>query len=266
MRRVVNLARDYSMKRDCFGKTIKDYQLHIKNMANMEIETRSALLLSLELARLLGLDDCHKMSGHDQEVFRLLTPLAKLYTAKQTMAVIPEGLECFGGMGYMEDTGLPVYLRDSQAMPIWEGTTNILSLDVLRAIEKSKGSVLVSFGKEISRRLATVKTNTDLTSSADKLLSDLERNLQFAQTHTDKLSLAAREFAYGLARCYMGMLLLEHAAWKEASKEDVLAAVRWCQQDMAPVCQQFANNNYEKSVADTEFSLVFAGYKPTSKL
>jgi hypothetical protein len=268
MRRVINLARDYSMKRECFGKTIKDHQLHIRNLANMEVEARAATLFTLELARLLGLDDCHKISAIDQEMFRLLTPLAKLYTAKQAVAVTSEGLECFGGMGYLEDTGLAGLLRDSQVLPIWEGTTNILSLDVLRAIQKSNGSVLVTFGKEMTRRLSAVKASPtiELHESAIKVQRDMERTLDFAQKHTKKLELAARDFAYGLARTYMAMLLLEHAAWKYAGKDDIVAANRWCQQDLAPVCQQQLNGNYEDTVPSTEFSLVYAGYRPTSKI
>ena len=53
----------------------------------------------------------------------------KLSTAKQAVALASEALEGFGGAGYVEDTGLPVYLRDAQVLPIWEGTTNVLSLD-----------------------------------------------------------------------------------------------------------------------------------------
>lgn len=55
-----------------------------------------------------------------------------------------EGLEAFGGQGYIEDTGLPNLLRDSQVLSIWEGTTNILSLDTLRSIQKSKGDILLN--------------------------------------------------------------------------------------------------------------------------
>ena len=55
--------------------------------------------------------------------------------------MISEGLESFGGAGYLEDTGLPTYLRDAQVITIWEGTTNILSLDLLRAVAKSRGEV-----------------------------------------------------------------------------------------------------------------------------
>ena len=60
----------------------------------------------------------------------------KLTTAKQAVALTSEALEAFGGAGYIEDTGLPRILRDAQVLPIWEGTTNVLSLDLLRALAK----------------------------------------------------------------------------------------------------------------------------------
>uniref|UniRef100_A0A8C5LVP1 Acyl-CoA dehydrogenase n=1 Tax=Leptobrachium leishanense TaxID=445787 RepID=A0A8C5LVP1_9ANUR len=145
MRRVINLGRDYAAKRFVFGKHLKDHPLHIQTMARMEVEARGAFLILMEVARLLGLEETDMASEQDQHLLRLLTPLAKLYTGKQAVAVISEGLESFGGQGYMEDTGLPGLLRDVQVLTIWEGTTNILSLDVLRSIIKSQGQVLATF-------------------------------------------------------------------------------------------------------------------------
>jgi hypothetical protein len=72
-------------------------------------------------------------------VLRLLTPLAKIYVAKQAMYVISECIECVGGVGYTEQTGLPQLLRDAQVTTVWEGTTNVLSLDVWRPITKQNG-------------------------------------------------------------------------------------------------------------------------------
>src|SRR5207247_694586 len=67
------------------------------------------------------------------DLLRILTPIAKLTTGKQAVAVASEAIESFGGAGYVEDTGLPRLLRDAQVLPVWEGTTNVLSLDLLRA-------------------------------------------------------------------------------------------------------------------------------------
>jgi alkylation response protein AidB-like acyl-CoA dehydrogenase len=66
-----------------------------------------------------------------------MTPVLKLFSAKECMYVVSEGLECFGGLGYMENSGLPRILRDAQVTPIWEGTTNILSLDFASEIFKN---------------------------------------------------------------------------------------------------------------------------------
>ncbi len=64
----------------------------------------------------------------------MLTPLIKLFTAKHVMVIMSECLEFFGGIGYMENSFLPKEMRDAQVLPIWEGTTNVLSLDYIRAL------------------------------------------------------------------------------------------------------------------------------------
>ena len=81
-----------------------------------------------------------------------MTPVLKLFTAKEAVALISEGLEAFGGVGYMENSRLPVLLRDAQVLPIWEGTTNILSLDFLNDIFKNFSGNYV-----ILKELLTVK-------------------------------------------------------------------------------------------------------------
>lgn len=58
---------------------------------------------------------------------------------------VSEGLECIGGQGAMEDTGIPHLYRDVQIFAIWEGTTSVLAMDVLRAIMKTSGDNLYSF-------------------------------------------------------------------------------------------------------------------------
>jgi hypothetical protein len=67
-------------------------------------------------------------------LLRVLTPVAKAWTGKLAVRLASEALECFGGAGYIEDTGLPQLLRDAQVYPIWEGTTNVLALDLMRAL------------------------------------------------------------------------------------------------------------------------------------
>jgi hypothetical protein len=118
-----------------------------------------------------------KNTEDEEHMLRLLTPVAKLYLAKKCVAVASEGLECFGGQGYIEDTGLPAILRNAQVTPIWEGTTNVLSLDTLRAIAKSQGAVIKSFYKNVTQRLAKVQDDTKLANTLSPAVARVEHDL-----------------------------------------------------------------------------------------
>uniref|UniRef100_A0A8C8VFS8 Acyl-CoA dehydrogenase family member 11-like n=1 Tax=Pelusios castaneus TaxID=367368 RepID=A0A8C8VFS8_9SAUR len=261
--RVLSLAREYASKRIVFGKLIRDHPLHMQTMARLEVETRGAFLLLMETARLLGLEETHMASEEDLHLLRLLTPVAKLYTGKQAIAVISEGLECFGGQGYLEDTGLPVALRDAQVLTIWEGTTNILALDVLRSLVKSQGQVLAAFFSSVQGKLELASSISELDSPVRLVQDALRRLGQFTQRVSSEgaaaMELAARDFAYTLARIYTGALLLEHAARPDASSTDAYVAQRWCKQDLCPVESEEKAGYYYGKAAAMDTSLVYEG-------
>ena len=83
------------------------------------------------LVELNGRLERNEIDDQQRALLRLMTPLTKLITGKQAVAVVTEVIESFGGAGYVENTGLPQLLRDTHVLPIWEGTTNVLSLDAL---------------------------------------------------------------------------------------------------------------------------------------
>lgn len=139
MRRAYALPKAYAEQRVAFGKKIGKHALYEKSLRKLEITYQSNAMLAFFLTRLLGKEECGLASETEQSVLRLLTPVAKLYTAKQAIKSASEYIEMFGGLGYLEDTGIPVMLRDVQTLSIWEGTTNVLSLDMLRAAEKENG-------------------------------------------------------------------------------------------------------------------------------
>jgi alkylation response protein AidB-like acyl-CoA dehydrogenase len=212
MRRGIALATDYARRRRAFGKLLIDQPLHRQTLEELEAEYTGALHLVLQLGVLLGRAEVGKASAAETMLLRLLTPVAKLYTAKQSIAVASEVLEAFGGAGYVEDTGLPRLLRDCQVLSIWEGTTNVLSLDVLRVLEnpeafqiyvadvqgrvaKIRGGVLEPIAAEISEALAGVGTWL----------------LATAGDH-EALQRGARRLAYNLARTYILVLLAEACA------------------------------------------------------
>ncbi|HXQ77860.1 MAG TPA: acyl-CoA dehydrogenase family protein, partial [Gemmatimonadaceae bacterium] len=106
MRRAIALATDYARKRRAFGKLLMEHPLHVETLADMQLEFRAAFLLAFRVVELLGREECGTASDSDVMLLRLLTPVAKLYTARRAIAVASETLESFGGAGYVEDTGI----------------------------------------------------------------------------------------------------------------------------------------------------------------
>ncbi|XP_064882760.1 acyl-CoA dehydrogenase family member 11-like isoform X3 [Oncorhynchus nerka] len=260
MRRVLQLARDYATRRSTFGKLLRDHPLHMQTLARMEVETRGAFLLVMEVCRLIGREETGHASQLETHLLRLLTPVAKLYTGKQAVAVISEGLESFGGQGYIEDTGLPAMLRDAQVLSIWEGTTNVLSLDVLRCVSRSSGLVLQAYFTHTQSLLAaaSLPSLSVAVRSVDSALSGLREFLQAAAlTPPGFMELAARDLAYSLARIYMGALLIDHASWEGASHSDAYAALRWCEQDLCPVVSKAAIGCYNMKTPPLDAALVY---------
>jgi putative acyl-CoA dehydrogenase len=237
MRRAIALARDFATRRVAFGKRLLDHPLHVETLAAMETEWRAAFLLAFHVVELLGRQEGNEATADELARLRLLIPVAKLYTAKQAVAVASEALESFGGAGYIEDTGLPRLLRDAQVLPIWEGTTNVLSLDVLRALEKTNG--LPSWLADARRRLDSLGTDT-LSASASRVREALRQIEAFVERAEEQgrafAETRARAFSYALARTTAAVLLLEHADWSVKRRGDhaaVLAATRWCARDLA---------------------------------
>ncbi len=224
-RRVLNLAKDYAGKRQAFGRFLKDHPLHIKNLAEYELKFHSMFHLSFFTAKLLGLSECTEEHRQENEkLLRLLTPVSKLYTAKLNMSIVSEVIESFGGAGYCEDTGLPRWLRDAQTLTIWEGTTNILSLDLLRAIEKDQAFPI--WVKKISAILRPL--NSEGAASVKTLLQDFVNEVEkVAQKSPDDQQAIAREFAFQVAEITSAALMLEFSVQVKDAKIFDLAAQRW---------------------------------------
>jgi alkylation response protein AidB-like acyl-CoA dehydrogenase len=214
MRRGLDLARDYARKRVAFGAPLAEKPLHVETLAVLEAETRGALLLAFRVAELMGREEASEATEADRALARVLTPIAKLTTAKQAVAVASETLEAFGGAGYVEDTGLPVLLRDAQVLPIWEGTTNVLSLDVLRVL--SKGNDLAAIEEDVRRRVARAR-EADCAGAGETAVRAVERARAWLADATSRgqplLEAGARRLALTLGRSMELALLVEHAAW-----------------------------------------------------
>ena len=235
MRRAVMLAKNYSKKRHAFGALLSDKPLHLETLADMECEAQGAFHLSFYLAELIGKQEHHLASEQDMSLLRLLTPIAKLSTGKQAVALASEALECFGGAGYVEDTGLPTLLRDAQVLPIWEGTTNVLSLDTLRAL--SHGADLQHL-VDLASQIASTTEDAALRLAVESAAESTKRACSWiAKVAKDqaKAEAGARRFSLTLARATQLLLLCRHANWSllQGEQKPRAAALRFAK---TPIC------------------------------
>lgn len=257
MRRAIALACDYATKRKAFGRMLSEHGLHIETLANLQIEYESAFHLVFHAVELLGKEELGEATQSESAILRLLTPLVKLYTAKQAILVVSEAIEAFGGAGYIEDTGLPRLLRDTQVLSIWEGTTNVLSLDVLRAMRKENATE--PFLNDIEKRLNQI-TAEKLIPSKNKIFQDLSELKRFLallfNLDEEGQQTAARHFAFSMIQVYAASLLLEHADWSLKNNINLQASItaeRWCAKQLI----QFINpiNNYRDQSKALAFDL-----------
>jgi len=264
-RKLLNLARDYATRREAFGQSIYAHKLHLQTMARMETEVRGCTILMLDLAHKTGLEDCGLISDEDALILRLMMPVAKMYTAKRAVELTSEGLECFGGQGYIEDTGIPAFLRDAQVLPIWEGTSSVMSLDMLRAIEKTNGETLNALKSRIAQILASTSSHSDLGIVGRNIRQKLDDLLLFAEEEPNKMTEAARDFATSLAQIYIATLLVGHTsslrnyAPHADQLTDIMAIKAWMHRDLAPAVTQNKSGAYRTSNEEI-IDFVYDGY------
>jgi acyl-CoA dehydrogenase len=229
MRRGLALARAYAKERTAFGQPLSELPLHADTLAMLEAETWGAFLMTFLLVELNGRQECGELDSQQSALLRILTPLTKLATGKQCVAVVSEVIESFGGAGYVEDTGLPQLLRDAQVLPIWEGTTNVLALDVLL-----RSGLATGLGALLGRASAALRTvsDTQLAAAGRQAIAALERAALWTEAGQDAevLQAGARRLAITLARALQLALLCEHAQWMLDNERDArgrAAALRY---------------------------------------
>jgi alkylation response protein AidB-like acyl-CoA dehydrogenase len=227
MHRGIALAVDYARKRTAFGTLLIENPLHLDTLANLQAEAEAAFHLAFYIAELTGLAEAGEISEDQALLRRFLTPVMKVTTGKQAVHVASEVLEAFGGAGYVEDTGLPVLLRDSQVLPIWEGTTNVLSLDALKALG-SDGRAFEAFRSEVNGILADIRASR-LVEAVRIARAALDRAESWSITAGKEgettLAAGARRFAMTIGRTMELTLLARHAQWALDHKSDERPAI-----------------------------------------
>jgi alkylation response protein AidB-like acyl-CoA dehydrogenase len=231
MRRGLALATDYARQRTAFGAPLSEKPLHMDTLAGLQAEAEAAFHLAFYAAELTGRNETGELGEDETLLLRLLTPVMKLTTGKQAVMVSSEVLEAFGGAGYVEDTGLPQLLRDAQVLPIWEGTTNVLSLDTFRALGLGAKETPAPFNNRAFQAFKAQVTRC-LESAREERLSEPVRTTRSALDHAEsclaeagkegqeRLESGARRFAMTLGRMMESALLIRHAQWSQDHESD----------------------------------------------
>jgi putative acyl-CoA dehydrogenase len=199
---VVN-ALHHTAHRSAFGKLLIDQPLMRNVLADLCLESEAATALAMRLARAYDEASADAEDGNndsDGQLFkRLATAVGKFWTCKRAPNHAFESLECLGGAGYVEESGMPRLYREAPLASIWEGSGNVMSLDVLRALARSPRSLEV-FLHEVEQARGA---NAQLDASVAKLKD------RFSDPST--LEQRARRVVEQMALCLQGSLLVRSA-------------------------------------------------------
>ncbi|UWP78477.1 acyl-CoA dehydrogenase family protein [Dactylosporangium fulvum] len=240
MRRGLEYALSYAAERAVAGGRLLDNPLHRATLGGLAVDAAGAFALAAHAFALLGRAETGDAAAAAE--LRLVAPLAKLVTGRLAVASASEYLESFGGAGYVEDTGVPRLLRDAQVLPIWEGTTNVLSVDVLRGLAAGEGARPLLHRFEIAADAAASGlpgVAEALVAAARRLAADVETAA--ADPRSPRVVAGARELALRMGHALTAALLLEHAAWAldRGDERPALLASLWTlrrlgQSDVSP--------------------------------
>ncbi|MBW8051953.1 MAG: acyl-CoA dehydrogenase [Cytophagales bacterium] len=218
-RRALIEAYQFLCHRHTFGKCALDHAL---------VRVKLTELSSLHIANfylvwraIKALDLADSGNQNEAELFRLITPMVKKWSAEKGVYIVRESMELMGGLGYIEDTGMPKIMRDVMVTPIWEGVGNIMVLDMLRAMVKSKGFEMMC---------SEINQNASLHHEYKKpMLTELDDLIRFAKgfkdMKQDKMEYSAKLFFEKLTNLYQIALLL--GALNKESEDWIIPALNY---------------------------------------
>jgi putative acyl-CoA dehydrogenase len=205
MRAGVVGATWHALHRSAFGKPLIDQPLMRNVLADLCVESEAATALAMRLARAYDEAGAEAPASASEDLGdahlfkRLATAVGKYWVCKRAPNHAFESLECLGGNGYVEESGMPRLYREAPLASIWEGSGNVMSLDVLRALVKTPRSLEVF--------MAEVREAQGADARLDAHVAALER--QFSDPAT--LELRARRIVESMALALQGSLLVRHA-------------------------------------------------------
>ncbi|MEU7119936.1 acyl-CoA dehydrogenase family protein [Streptomyces zaomyceticus] len=212
MRQAVAQAVHHCAYREAFGGPLIEKPLMRNVLADLALESEAATVLGLRLAAAYDAVDA---GGGDAEreraLLRIAVPAAKYWVTKRCTPLVAEALECLGGNGYVEESGMPRLLRESPLNSVWEGSGNIQALDVVRAL-RTEPAALDALLREVGAARG-----------ADNRLDRAIRGLLVELADLEGIEARARRLAERLALVLQGSLLVR---WAPPEVADAFCASR----------------------------------------
>ncbi|KAK6539492.1 hypothetical protein TWF694_009714 [Orbilia ellipsospora] len=237
-RRGLAIAKAFAKVRKTQNKELWKNPLHIAGLAKLEVGFRANMQLTYFTVALLGFDEHGMPEGKKAAwmptdgketglLLRVLTPLVKMVTAKGGIHALAECMECLGGVGYLEneqELNIARLYRDTNVLSIWEGTTNVLSVDVIRAF--TKGDSLAALDQWVSRVL-DAQGHISLKEARGVLKSAWNDIKIFVEGLSNDEALAkCRDISFSIAFVIMGALLVLDAD-RDSDALAIETALRW---------------------------------------
>jgi len=195
VRQAVAQATHHCAHRAAFGKLLTDQPLMQNVLADLAVESEAATVAMLRLARAY---DEGPRDETQRRFARLATAVVKYWVCKRGPMLVAEALECLGGNGYVEESMMPRLYREVPLNSIWEGSGNVMCLDVLRAMERGPEAVEAFFAE------------VDLARGADRRLDAFVGRVREALGDFAAIETRARRIVEHMALALQGSLLVRH--------------------------------------------------------
>jgi putative acyl-CoA dehydrogenase len=205
MRQALVQALHHCRHRKAFGKLLIDQPLMRNVLADLALESEAATLLVMRLAASF---DAREKDEHERAFCRIATAFSKFWLCKRSPVFVGEALECLGGNGYVEDSGMPRLYREAPLYGIWEGSGNVICLDILRALTREPATL----DAVVQELQAAHGNDKDLDAYLTQAEADLSNCLkQGLKNGGGEAEVRARRLAEKLAVAQQASLLVQHA-------------------------------------------------------
>jgi putative acyl-CoA dehydrogenase len=203
MRAALVQAAHHARHRSAFGSKLIDKPLMRNVLADLAVESEAATTLVLRVAG--AVDRAIRGDARERAFARIATALAKYWVCKRQPAMVAEALECLGGNGYVEESGMPRLYREAPLNGIWEGAGNVNALDVLRALDREP-AILAAYSAQVQ---AASGADARLDAAWAGLRGRLDRLDRAADDQEQEWG--ARRLVEQMALVLQGALLVRHA-------------------------------------------------------